>query len=308
MKPNLLNSSPHIRRDRNTRTIMADVLIALLPAMVAAVWLFGIHALWLLIVTMAAGALAELACLALRREPVYFDGSALVTGALLALSLPAGTALWAGALAGAFATVVVKQLFGGIGHNLFNPAMAGRALLMLALPQTMAGFTALDATATATPLATLEKNSVVSMLTGLENGSMGETSALLLLLGGAYLYLRGTIRLRVPLTYLGAFVLLVWMFGGEYLFTGPVVAHVLSGGVMMGAFFIVTDYTTKPATALGEILYALGAGILTALLRLYGPWPEGVCFAVLLMNLATPLIEYLTRPAVYGIRAARNRT
>lgn len=303
MKPQLLHSAPHIRRDKTTRTIMADVLIALVPVMAFSIWLFGMDAAWLLLVTMAAASLAEWACLALRREKGYFDGSALVTGALLALSLPAGTALWAAALAGAFATVVVKQLFGGIGHNLFNPAMAGRALLMLAIPQTMTGFAALDATSSATPLATLDKNSLSSMLVGLENGSMGETSALLLILGGAYLYLRGTIRLRLPLTYLGAFALLVWALGGAYPFTGPVVAHVLSGSVMMGAFFIITDYTTKPTTALGEILYGLGAGALTALLRLYGPWPEGVCFAVLLMNLAAPVIEYLTRPRVYGIAA-----
>lgn len=307
MRPNLFHSSPHIRRDRDTRAIMTDVLIALLPAVAMSVWLFGVDALRLLLITIIASALAEWGCLVLRREKVYFDGSALVTGALLALSLPAGTSLWAAALAGIFATAVVKQLFGGIGHNLFNPAMAGRALLMLAFPQTLSGFTALDATATATPLATLEKNSITSMLVGLENGSMGETSALLLLLGGAYLYLRGTIRLQTPLIYLGSFAFTVWVLGGPYPFTGPVAAHVLSGSVMMGAFFIVTDYTTKPTSFWGELVYLFGAGVLTALLRLYGPWPEGVCFAVLLMNLTTPLLDYLTRPSVYGIKAAAHK-
>lgn len=280
---------------------MADVLVALLPAAVWACWLFGWRAALLLAVSIGVCCGAEWLCLLLRKEK-GFDGSAAVTGALLALSLPAGIPLWAAALAGVFSIVAIKQLFGGIGHNLFNPAMAGRALLMAAFPQVLGDYAALDATTGATPLATLRQNDFASMFLGVENGSAGETSALLLLLGGAYLYLRGIIRLRVPLTYLGVFAGVVWLLGGKGLFTGPVTAHLLSGGVMMGAFFIVTDFATKPTTMAGEILYAAGAGLLTALLRLYGPYPEGVCFAVLLMNLAAPLLEYLTRPVVYGIK------
>ena len=280
---------------------MADVLVALLPAAVWACWLFGWRAALLLAVSIGVCCGAEWLCLLLRKEK-GFDGSAAVTGALLALSLPAGIPLWAAALAGVFSIVAIKQLFGGIGHNLFNPAMAGRALLMAAFPQVLGDYAALDATTGATPLAALRQNDFASMFLGVENGSAGETSALLLLLGGAYLYLRGIIRLRVPLTYLGVFAGVVWLLGGEGLFTGPVTAHLLSGGVMMGAFFIVTDFATKPTTTAGEILSAAGAGVLTALLRLYGPYPEGVCFAVLLMNLAAPLLEYLTRPVVYGIK------
>ena len=280
---------------------MADVLVALLPAAVWACWLFGWRAALLLAVSIGVCCGAEWLCLLLRKEK-GFDGSAAVTGALLALSLPAGIPLWTAALAGVFSIVAIKQLFGGIGHNLFNPAMAGRALLMAAFPQVLGDYAALDATTGATPLAALRQNDFASMFLGVENGSAGETSALRLLLGGAYLYLRGIIRLRVPLTYLGVFAGVVWLLGGEGLFTGPVTAHLLSGGVMMGAFFIVTDFATKPTTTAGEILYAAGAGLLTALLRLYGPYPEGVCFAVLLMNLAAPLLEYLTRPVVYGIK------
>ena len=279
---------------------MADVLVALLPAAVWACWLFGWRAALLLAVSIGVCCGAEWLCLLLRKEK-GFDGSAAVTGALLALSLPAGIPLWTAALAGVFSIVAIKQLFGGIGHNLFNPAMAGRALLMAAFPQVLGDYAALDATTGATPLAALRQNDFASMFLGVENGSAGEISALLLLLGGAYLYLRGIIRLRVPLTYLGMFAGVVWLLGGEGLFTGPVTAHLLSGGVMMGAFFIVTDFATKPTTTAGEILYAAGAGLLTALLRLYGPYPEGVCFAVLLMNLAAPLLEYLTRRRVYGI-------
>ena len=280
---------------------MADVLVALLPAAVWACWLFGWRAALLLAVSIGVCCGAEWLCLLLRKEK-GFDGSAAVTGALLALSLPAGIPLWTAALAGVFSIVAIKQLFGGIGHNLFNPAMAGRALLMAAFPQVLGDYAALDATTGATPLAALRQNDFASMFLGVENGSAGEISALLLLLGGAYLYLRGIIRLRVPLTYLGMFAGVVWLLGGEGLFTGPVTAHLLSGGVMMGAFFIVTDFATKPTTTAGEILYAAGAGLLTALLRLYGPYPEGVCFAVLLMNMAAPLLEYLTRPVVYGIK------
>ena len=211
---------------------MADVLVALLPAAVWACWLFGWRAALLLAVSIGVCCGAEWLCLLLRKEK-GFDGSAAVTGALLALSLPAGIPLWAAALAGVFSIVAIKQLFGGIGHNLFNPAMAGRALLMAAFPQVLGDYAALDATTGATPLAALRQNDFASMLLGVENGSAGETSALLLLLGGAYLYLRGIIRLRVPLTYLGVFAGVVWLLGGEGLFTGPVTAHLLSGGVML---------------------------------------------------------------------------
>lgn len=300
-RPNLLLSAPHIRRSRTTLDIMAEVLVALLPAAIWACWLFGWRAVWLLAVTVGCCCGAEWLSILARKEK-GFDGSAAVTGALLALSLPVGTPLWAAALAGIFSIVVIKQLFGGIGHNLLNPAMAGRALLMVVFPQILGDYAALDATTTATPLANLSHNEFSAMFLGVENGSLGETSALLILLGGAYLYLRGVIRLRVPLTYLGIFAAAVWALGGEGWFTGPVTAHVLSGGVLMGAFFIVTDFATKPTTTAGEILYAAGAGLLTALLRLYGPYPEGVCFAVLLMNLAAPLLEYLTRPVVYGLK------
>ena len=178
---------------------MADVLVALLPAAVWACWLFGWRAALLLAVSIGVCCGAEWLCLLLRKEK-GFDGSAAVTGALLALSLPAGIPLWTAALAGVFSIVAIKQLFGGIGHNLFNPAMAGRALLMAAFPQVLGDYAALDATTGATPLAALRQNDFASMFLGVENGSAGEISALLLLLGGAYLYLRGIIRLRVPLT------------------------------------------------------------------------------------------------------------
>lgn len=306
MKPVLSQSAPHIRRGRTTTDIMLDVLIALVPAVIAAVWNFGSQAVWLLAVTTISCAVTQWLCLLLRGEG-EFDGSALVTGVLLALSLPADTSLWASALAGAFAIALIKEAFGGIGHNLFNPAMAARGLLLVAFPATLNGYTRPDAVSSATPLSSIGDPAGVEewlpMFTGFENGSMGETSVLLILAGGIYLYLRGAIRLRLPVTCLGVFGLVVWIFGGSHgLFTGPVVTHLLSGGLMLGAFFMITDFTTKPTTFWGELVFAAGVGGLTAVLRLWGPYPEGVCFAILLMNLAAPVLEYLTRARVYGLK------
>ncbi len=286
---------------------MLDVLIALVPSAIAAVYVFGPRALLLLTVTMAAAAVAQWLCVMMRKGG-EFDGSALVTGALLALSLPVGTPLWAAAAAAVFAIAVVKEAFGGIGHNLFNPAMAARGLLLVAFPTLLSGYARPDAVSSATPLSGIGAPEGpaewLPMLTGTENGSMGETSVLLLLVGGVYLYLRGAIRLRVPMTCLGVFAAVTWVFGGDYgLFTGNVVAGLLSGGLMLGAFYMVTDFTTKPTTFLGELLFAGGVGALTAVLRIWGPYPEGVCFAILLMNLTVPLLEYLTRPRVYGLKS-----
>lgn len=286
---------------------MLDVLIALVPSAIAAVYVFGTRALLLLTVTMAAAAVAQWLCLMVRKGG-EFDGSALVTGALLALSLPVGTPLWAAAAAAVFAIAVVKEAFGGIGHNLFNPAMAARGLLLVAFPTLLSGYAQPDAVSSATPLSGIGTPGGpaewLPMLVGTENGSMGETSVLLLLVGGVYLYLRGAIRLRVPMTCLGVFAAVTWVFGGDYgLFTGNVVAGLLSGGLMLGAFYMVTDFTTKPTTFLGELLFAGGVGALTAVLRIWGPYPEGVCFAILLMNLTVPLLEYLTRPRVYGLKS-----
>lgn len=298
MPNNWKESPPWLWRGRRTGAIMGDVMIALIPALIAAIWYFHWRALWLLLTTVVVCTATEAICL-LCRQQKEFDGSAVVTGLLLGLSLPAGTRLWAAALASAFSIAVVKQAFGGIGHNLFNPAMAGRALLMVVWPQTLGGYALPDAVSSATPLAG-GGESFWSLLAGCRGGSLGETSALLIVLGGGYLYLKGAIRLRVPVTCLAAFSLFIWLFGGESFLTGDPTSHLLSGSILFGSFFIITDYVTKPVTPWGEVIFAGGVGILTAVLRLWGPYPEGVCFAVLLMNLAAPLLEYLTRRRVYG--------
>ena len=301
MPASLVNAPPFLRRGRRTGSIMGDVLLALVPAIAASLWYFRWKALCLLVVATVFCCLAEFVC---RRER-DFDGSAVVTGVLLALSLPAGTPLWAAAVAGFFSIAVVKELFGGIGRNPLNPAMAGRALLMAVWPQTVSGYSLPDAVTSATPLSRIGEVGWWPLLSGQTAGSMGETSALLILLGGAYLYLRGMIRLRVPLTCLGVFSAVIWIFGGPAPFTGDAAAHLLSGGLMLAAFFMVTDYTTKPVTPWGEVLFAGGVGALTAALRLWGPYPEGVCFAILMMNLLSPLLEILTRRRVYGVRVPR---
>lgn len=305
MKPTIQLSAPHLRSPRTSRSIMTDVLIGLVPPAVGAIGYFGWPAVWLLAVTMAVCQITESLCLLCRRRS-GFDASALVTGALLALSLPAGTPLWAAALAGVFAIAVVKQLLGGIGRNLLNPAMAGRALLLVALPQVVSGYSLPDAVSSATPLSQIGQLELLPMLFGQKNGSIGETSGVLILLGGAYLYCRGVIRLRTPVACLAAFSAVIWIFGGDGCFTGNVTAHLLSGSILLGAFFLVTDYASAPLTAGGNVLFAVGVGILTAILRLAGPYPEGVCFAILLMNLLAPLLEWLTRPAVYGTLPRRH--
>ncbi len=303
MKPILQKSAPHLRRGLSTVEVMGDVLIACVPMILGAVWNFGWRALWLIGVSAAVCGLCDWLCNRLRGQPV-FDASGLVTGVLLALCLPVGIPFWALSVAGIFAIAVVKQIPGGVGRNIFNPAMAGRALLMVAFPQTLQGYNHIDALSSATPLSQLGSENRLSMFFGFENGSMGETSVALILVGALYLYFRGRIRLRVPVTCLWTFALFIWMWGGSTPFTGPALAHLLSGGLFFAAFFFVTDYTSKPVTPAGECIFAGGVGLLTAILRLWGNYPEGVCFAILLMNLAAPLIEYVTRRRVYGVQSS----
>lgn len=299
MKPILSHSFPHIRRGLTSRDVMTDVLIASVPPLFGAVWNFGWRAIATVLTAAVSGWAADRIGCRLRRQEGSDDRSGLVTGVLLALSLPVGVPFWALIAASLFSVLIVKQLFGGIGRNIFNPAMAGRAMLLLAFPQVVSGYTRLDALSSSTPLASLD-TSPWTMLFGRENGSAGETSVVLILLGGLYLLVRRRISWKGPLSCLAAFAGFIWIFGGASPFTGPVIPHLLSGGIVFGAFFFITDYTTRPATPLGECLYAGGVGILTAVLRLWGRYPEGVCFAILLMNAAAPLLEYLTRRRVYG--------
>ena len=306
----IVSPSPHTRSDVTTRRIMLDVIIALCPALIAAVILFGYRALLLTAVCVGSCVLLEYLCrLLMKREQTIGDLSAVVTGMLLAMNLPAGIPLWIAVFGCFIAIVVAKQLFGGIGQNFANPAITGRVILLASfsgymttrsVPQNYLG---VDAIASATPLVQLSKgaetSSLLQMFLGVKSTcAIGEVSALALLIGGVYLVVRRVIKPTTPLIYIGTVFVLTGLLGQN-----PV-AQILSGGLMLGAIFMATDYATTPATTLGKVIFALGCGIITVLIRLYGGYPEGVSFAILLMNILTPQIDKLTMKKPLGGKEA----
>jgi len=305
-----LAPSPHFRNGITVRSLMLDVVIALLPATVAGIYFFGMDAA-LVTASAIGGALATEAGIArLRGEPISIrDGSALVTGLLLALCLPPGVPLWLPVVGAIFAIAVGKALFGGLGMNIFNPALVGRAFLVASFPTLMTTWRwpvgsgdwmagEFDALSTATPLDLLRYEGVMTPLTdlfvGRVGGSLGETSVLALLLGAAYLLARGVIDWRIPTAYLGTVAVLAGLFGVNPLF------HLFAGSLMLGAFYMATDYVSGAVTPGGRVVFGIGCGVLTMLIRIYGGYPEGVTFAILLMNAAVPLIERFTAPRRLG--------
>lgn len=307
----VVSSSPHIRDRATVDVLMRDVVFALLPACFAALAFFGPHAGLLIGVSIVSAIAAEyLWQRATRSKVTVRDLSAVVTGLLLALNLPPGAPLWLPAVGSVFAIVVVKQLFGGLGHNFLNPALGARAMLMASWPQHMTAWRApFDAVTGATPLAALVPKagattahlpSYVQMFIGNIPGCIGETSALALLLGGIYLILRKTIDWRIPLGFIGTVAVMSWVLGPRGVFTGDPLAHVLLGGLMLGAFFMATDYVTSPVTPKGRLIMGIGCGVITVLIRLYGSYPEGVSYSILFMNLVTPLIDRYTVPRRLG--------
>lgn len=303
---NLLStSSPHVRSDESTRVIMLDVIIALMPALIWAVYLFGINALLLTLVSILSAVIAEAVSeLAMRKPLTIGDLSAVVTGMLVAFNCSPSVPIWMPAIGSAFAIVIAKQIMGGIGQNFVNPALAGRAFMLASWPVAMTTWvTAGTASAVsgATPLAILKGTevagqlpSVWDMFLGNIGGCLGEVSALAILIGAAYLLYRGVITWRIPVTYIATVVILTLVFGKNPL------DHLFAGGLMLGAFFMATDYTTSPVTIKGQFIYAFGCGLLTVIIRLFGGYPEGVSYSILLMNVAAPLIEKFTVPKVYG--------
>jgi len=340
-----VSSSPHIFTNESIPRIMLTVVISLVPAAVGAVYFFGAHALVLIVLAVASAVGTEALCQKLRGVPVTVNNcSAVVTGILLAFNLPANAPWWMAVLGSAFAIAIVKELFGGIGYNIWNPALAARAFLLASWPTTMISNTEfpaprggslsgveLDGITQATPLQ-LIKNTIIpifekaesvsaaqlesarrvleqmasadyygALFWGRVGGVIGETSAALLILGGILLLARSYIDWRVPVGYIGTVAVLAWVFGGpEGYFTGNVGFHVLSGGLLLGAFFMATDMVTSPITRKGKWVFAVGCGIFTMLIRLKGGYPEGVSYAILLMNTATPLIDLYTKPKIYG--------
>ncbi|MBP7174809.1 MAG: RnfABCDGE type electron transport complex subunit D [Thermoclostridium sp.] len=302
-----VSSSPHLRDHTSTRGIMLDVLIALVPAAAAGVWFYGLRSLLVIVVTMAAAVASEyLMRLGLKREQTVSDLSAAVTGLLLALNLPPTVPIWMAIVGAALAVALIKQLFGGLGQNFMNPAMGARVMMVVAWAARMTVWTdpVTDAVTSATPLGILKEGGTkalyLDMFWGNIAGCIGETSAFAILLGFAYLLFRKVITWRIPVIFTSTVALLTWVLGPEGIFTGDPLYHVLGGGLLLGAVFMATDYVTSPITQKGVVIYAIGCGVLTTLFRLYGNNAEGVSFAIILMNIVTPLIDRYTVPVSFG--------
>jgi electron transport complex protein RnfD len=299
-------SSPHIRGNFRTNRIMADVMIALTPALAVGVGRFGMDALILTLVCMASAVAAEWVYGKLTKSRnTTVDGSALVTGMLLAMTLPHTCPLWLGAAGSVFAIVFVKCLCGGLGQNIFNPALAARAAMMVVYPVGLTRYMDIDGVTAATPLhhmvmPALPEQTIAQMFLGNCPGSIGEISALALLVGGAYLVYRKVISLRIPVAYLGALAVLTLVFSKTDAPVMWMLYSLCSGGVMLGAIFMATDYATSPATPMGQIVYGIGCGALTVLFRYFGLFPEGVTYAILLMNAFVWFIDRLTPIRRFG--------
>ncbi|MDI9476783.1 MAG: RnfABCDGE type electron transport complex subunit D [Natronincolaceae bacterium] len=304
-----VSSSPHIRDENTIQKMMLDVVIALLPATLGALYYFRINGAKIILLSVLTAVASEAVFQKLRKQPITInDLSAVVTGLLLAFNIPASAPWWIPVLGAVFAIVVVKQFFGGIGHNFMNPALAARIMLMISYTGHMTSWVkpGADAVSTATPLSFVKGLTEVpgkapklfDMFMGNTGGCLGETSAILLILGGIYLVYRGIISIQVPAIYIATVAVFTLIFGQFDVYF--MVYHLLAGGLMLGAIYMATDYASAPVTPKGRIIFALGCGILTSVFRLYGGYPEGVGFSILLMNIAAPLIEKYTSPRVFG--------
>ena len=306
--------SPHIRDSVSIPKIMYSVIGALIPAWIAGIYFFGPRAAWLTLLSIAAAVGTEWIIQKLRKISITVgDGSAILTGMLLAFNLPPGVSWWIPVVGSAFAIGIGKQVFGGLGYNPMNPALLGRAFLLASWPVQMTTkwlaprggtLSGIDGVSSATPLTLLKEahqvpdllsSSYVDLFWGRVGGCLGETSAIMLLIGAAYLIYKGYVDWRIPSGYIGVVILLTGLFGGA-----PPLFHVLAGGLILGAFFMATDMVTSPITPKGKWIFGIGCGLLTVLIRRVGGYPEGVSYSILLMNLTVPLIDRFTRPKVFG--------
>lgn len=305
----VMSSSPHIRSGETISNIMRDVVIALLPATLAGIYYFRFGAVKVILLAILSAIATEAVIQKIRKQDVTItDWSAVVTGLLLAFNMPATAPWWLPVVGSIFAIAVVKQMFGGLGHNFMNPALAARAMLLASWPVEMTNWVkpGVDAVSTATPLALISGAegasqtlpSMMDLLIGNTGGCIGETSALALIIGGIYLVYRGVITPRIPVIYISTVAVLTLIFGGfSFSF---MIYQVLAGGLMIGAIYMATDYASSPITPKGQIIFALGCGIITSIIRLYGGYPEGVSYSILLMNVVSPLIDKYTSPRVFG--------
>lgn len=307
----VVSATPHVRSKDSIQGIMRDVVIALVPASVMGIYYFGFKALMLILISIVSAVFFEYLYQKLMKKTVTVsDLSAVVTGLLLALNIPVSAPLWMPIVGSAFAIIIVKQLFGGLGQNFINPALAARAFLLASYPTAMTTWTSAgkfgaDAVATATPLAELKAGTLVptssdmmNALVGNIGGCIGETCAIALILGGLYLIWKQVISWRIPVVYIATVFVLTAAIGRNGVRVP--VYELFVGGLMLGAFFMATDYASSPITAKGQIIMALGCGLLTTLIRIFGGYPEGVSYSILIMNLCVPLIDRFTEPKIFG--------
>ncbi len=298
-----VSSNPHIRDKMSTDKIMLAVIVALMPTTIFGIWNFGIRAALIIAVTIASTVLTELIYEKLmKKEVTIWDFSAVVTGILLALNLPVNVPWWIGVIGGVFAILVVKMLFGGLGQNFMNPALGARCFLLISFASIMTNFDC-DAYTGATPLASLragESVNVFNMVVGTEAGTIGETSMLCIVLGACLLIWLEIIDLRIPGTYIVSFLIFMALFGGHGLDRYYLSAQLAGGGLMLGAFFMATDYVTRPVTKKGQYIYGIFLGVMTGIFRVFGASAEGVSYAIILGNILVPLIERLTLPKAFG--------
>ncbi|MDP2913063.1 MAG: RnfABCDGE type electron transport complex subunit D, partial [Candidatus Omnitrophota bacterium] len=302
----IVSIAPHIKDKTSTRDIMWAVTISLIPSGLAGIFIFGLNSLLVILVSILSAVAAEAAILGIRKKDTsaLYDGSAVLTGLLLAYNLPPGSPLWMPLAGSVFAIAIGKQVFGGLSHNIFNPALAGRAFLMISWPVYMTTWQnprwKIDAITSATPLGLYKNNgsdflngiSSLDLFLGNRGGCIGEVCVIALLLGAAYLLMKRYITWHIPVTYIATVALMSWIFNGKgALFTGNALFFVLSGGLVLGAFFMATDYVTGPLGARGKVVFGLGCGLLTLIIRKFSGYPEGVSYAILIMNAVTPVID-----------------
>ncbi|MBE5880712.1 MAG: Na+-transporting NADH:ubiquinone oxidoreductase subunit D [Lachnospiraceae bacterium] len=298
-----VSSNPHIRAAITTNKIMLCVIIALLPTTIFGVVNFGLNALILVLVTIASAVLSEwVFCKICKKKSTIGDLSAVVTGLLLALNLPPSAPWWIAVIGGVFAIVVVKMLFGGLGQNFMNPALGARCFLLISFTSIMTNFDC-DAYTGATPLAVLKEGGIVNvydMVIGKTAGTIGETSMVAIVIGACFLIMVGVIDLRIPGTYIVSFVIFLVLFSGRGFDMNYISANLAGGGLMLGAFFMATDYVTRPITKKGQYLFGILLGIMTGIFRVFGASAEGVSYAIIIGNLLVPLIEKVTYPKAFG--------
>ena len=301
--------SPHIKSPLSTKKIMYLVILSLLPAGIAGIYIFGLCSLKVMLISIISCVISEAVFLKLRnRDPkAILDGSAILTGLLLAYNMPPEIPFWIPIVGGVVSIVLGKQIFGGLGHNIFNPALVGRVFLQISWPVYMTTWKnpkwALDAVSSATPLAKEGARgfSYLDLFLGNHGGSIGEVCILALIIGALFLIFTKIISFHIPASFIGTVMVLAWIFGGEGFFRGDFIFHLLTGGLVLGAFFMATDYVTCPLTRKGKIIFGIGCGVLTVLIRLRGSYPEGVSYAILFMNAVVPLIDRYTKTRVYGV-------